>query len=271
MSTNATKTRVKRLISSGVIKQFFTSIDVAAFGYSKLCYLFIRDSKSTEETLSRIRLLGQLVLEVKGIGGTSLLGIAIRKKDEEKIQLLTEALKPTLIQNLFIGQSSPLRLKLTKTDFRIMKCLLSDPKMEISEIAKRISVSSKTAGDRLARMKKNSIVKFNVGTDPIRMKGYIRFSMLVGLNAKASQKTSRQIQEVLDDHFVIALPMIHQEDVMNFQLVVSSIFEIDPALEKIESLDGVKSADVFIPLRARLHQDWIIKDIDERVDDKKQE
>jgi Lrp/AsnC family transcriptional regulator, leucine-responsive regulatory protein len=267
MSTNAAKTRVKRLISNGVIRQFFTSIDVAAFGYSKLCYLFIKDSKSAEETLSRIKLLGQLVLEVKGIGGTSLVGIAIRKKDEEKIQLLTEALKPALIQNLFIGQSSPLKLKLSKTDFRIMKCLLSNTRMEIAEMARQLSISSKTAGYRLAKMKENRIIMFNVGTDPIKMKGFIRFGMFVRLNSKASQKTTRLIQEVLDNHFVIALPMIHQEDLMNFQLVVSSIFEIDPALEKIESLDGVNNVGVFIPQRARMHQDWIMREIDERVND----
>lgn len=181
--------------------------------------------------------------------------------------MLTEALKPTLIQNLFVGQSPPLKLKLTRTDFRIMKCLLSDPRMEISDIARQISVSSKTVGHRLARIKENRIVMFNVGTDPVKMKGYIRFGMLVRLNAKASQKTIRHIQEVLDDHFVIALPMIHQEDVMNFQLVVSSIFKIDPALEKVESLDGVKNAEVFIPQKARMHQDWIIREIDERVYD----
>jgi len=136
LSTNAAKTRVKKLMSSGVIRQFFTTIDLAAFGYSKICYLFVRDTNSTEETLSRIRLLGQLFLEVKGIGGTLLLGIAIRKKDEEKIQLLTDALKPALIQNIFIGQALPLKQKLTRTDFKIMKCLLSDSRMEISEIAK---------------------------------------------------------------------------------------------------------------------------------------
>ena len=91
--------------------------------------------------------------------------------------------------------------------------------------------------------------------------------MFVRLNSKASQKTTRLIQEVLDNHFVIALPMIHQEDLMNFQLVVSSIFEIDPALEKIESLDGVNNVGVFIPQRARMHQDWIMREIDERVND----
>jgi DNA-binding Lrp family transcriptional regulator len=159
----------------------------------------------------------------------------------KKLKLLIEALKPALIQNLFIGQSPPLKLKLTKTDFKIMKCLLSNPRMEISEIARQISVSSNTAGDRLAKMKDNRIMIFNVGTDPVKMKGYIRFIMFVRLNTIASQKTIGQLQEILDDHFVIALPSIHQEDVMNFQLVVNSIFEIDTALEKIEFLEGVES------------------------------
>jgi hypothetical protein len=70
------------------------------------------------------------------------------------------------------------------------------------------------------------------------MKGYIRFDMVIWLERK-NQKITRQIQEVLDRHFVIALPTMHQEDVINYQLVVSSIFEIDPSLKEIESLDGV--------------------------------
>lgn len=265
LSTNATKTRVLRLISSGVIRQFFTTVNVSVFGYTKLCYLYIRNSKNIEETLSRIKLLGQLVLEVEGIGGILLIGVAINTNNEEKIDLLTEALKPALIQNIFVGQSFPLKLRLRKTDFSILRCLLTETRMEISEIAKRISVSSKTAGDRLAKLKENRLVVFNVATDPFAMKGYIRCGMLVRLENEASQKTLRLVQEVLEKQFIIALPMIHQANIMSFQLVANTIFELDPALKKVESLDGVKSAEVFIPQRARLHQDWILKEIDERV------
>jgi DNA-binding Lrp family transcriptional regulator len=139
--------------------------------------------------------------------------------------------------------------------------------MEIAEMARQISKSSKTAGYRLAKMKENRIVMFNVRTDPIKMKGFIRFGMFVRLNSKGSQRTIRLIQEVLDNHFVIALPTIHQEELMNFQLVASSIFEIDPALEKIETLDGINNVEVFIPQRAGMHQDWIMREIDERVND----
>jgi DNA-binding Lrp family transcriptional regulator len=265
LSTNAVKTRILRLVSSGVIRQFFTSVNVAAFGYSKLCYLFIRNSKSIEETLSRIKLLGQLVLEVEGIGGISLIAIAINEDNEEKIELLAEALKPALIQNIFVGQSSPLKLKLRKTDFRILKCLLADTRMEISEIARQISVSSKTAGDRLTKLKENRIVIFNVATDPLNMKGYIRCGMLVRLENGVTKQTLRLVQDVLENQFIIALPMIHQDNIMSFQLVVSSIFDLDPTLKKIESLDGVRSAEVFIPQRGRMHQDWILREIDQRV------
>jgi len=267
LSTNASKSRVLKLISSSVIRQFFTTVNVAAFGYSKLCYLFIKNSKNIEETLSRIKLLGQLVLEVEGIGGISMIAVAINRNNEQKIELLTEALKPALIQNIFVGQSFPLKLKLKKTDFRILRCLLADARMEISKIAKQVSVSSKTAGDRLAKLKDNRIVIFNVATDPLNMKGYIRCGILVRLENNTSQKTLRLVQEVLENQFIIALPMIHQENVMSFQLVVNSIFELDPALKEVEILEGVKSAEVFIPRRGTLHQDWILREIDERIKD----
>lgn len=174
-------------------------------------------------------------------------------------------MKPALIQNIFVGQSFPLKLKLRKTDFGILRCLLTDARMEISEIAKRVSVSTKTASDRLSKLKENRIVIFNVATDPINMKGYIRCGMLVRLENNATEKTLRLVQDVLENQFTIALPMIHQENVMSFQLVVNSIFELDPVLWKVETLEGVKSAEIFIPRQGTLHLDWILREIDERI------
>jgi hypothetical protein len=121
-----------------------------------------------EEILSRLKRLGDLVIHVEGVGGTSMLGIAIRPEEEGKIQLLTEALKPVLIQNLFVGQSSPLKIKLRRTDFMIMKCLLYDPRMKISEIAKRISMTSKTVSYRLTKMKENRIMMLMLLLIPLR-------------------------------------------------------------------------------------------------------
>src|SRR2546428_4428998 len=248
-----------------------TPIMIAIFGFSKVCYLTIRDIRTVEKALNRFKLLGEVVLEVNCIGGISLVGIAIRKEEEEKIQLLVEALKPALIQNMVMGHSNPVRLNLLHTDFKIIKCLISDARMEISEIAKRVSVTPKTVSSRLAKMQESRILNFIVTTNPLNMKGYIRFGMIIRLDRRRRddyQKSIKHTQEELETRFVIVVPINFQEDVTNFQLFARSIFEIDPALKKIESLNGVRGADVFIPYSGKVHQDWILREIDNRLNTK---
>jgi DNA-binding Lrp family transcriptional regulator len=212
--------------------------------------------------MNRLKLIGQPIVEVEAIGGRSMLAIAIRKGNEEKIQLLTEALKPILIQKLLVAQSATLRLKLRRIDFEILKCLLSDPRMRINDISKIVSVSSKTVSSRLAKLKENRIVMFNVGTNPTKMKGYTRFGMVIWLENDIDKKDIREIHKILENSFVIALLMISQEEVLNYQIVARSIFEIDPILSKLESLAGVRSAEAIIPFKARIHQDWIFQEIE---------
>jgi len=265
LSTNAVKTRINRLISNGIIREFVTSINIAVFGYSKVCHLTVRDGKSKEETLSRIKLFGRLLFEMDCVGGLSIFGIAIKKDEEEKIQLLPEAIKPAFVHNCVLGQYSSVGNELKETDYKIIKCLMSNPRMEIFEIARRISVSSKTVSGRLARLKEKRMLKFFVSTDPEKMQGYVRFGMIIKLERKTHHKSIRQIQEVLDKNFDIAFPIITQEDMISCQLVARSLFEIDPALKKIESLEGVKGAEVFIPSRIKFHQDWIQREIDHRA------
>ena len=72
-----------------------------------------------------------------------MIGIAVIKKDEERIQLLIKTIQPLIIQNLFIAQSFPLKLNLRKIDFKIIECLISYPRMPIYEISKRVSCAQK--------------------------------------------------------------------------------------------------------------------------------
>jgi DNA-binding Lrp family transcriptional regulator len=265
LSTNAVKARIKRLFPTGVIQDFSIMINPAAFGDHKLCHLAIKDSKTLKETMNRLRLLGEPVMKLDCIGGISVIVVAIRKQEQEKIQLLSEALKPAIVQNCFVGHSHPTTQKLRKTDFKILKCLLSNPRMEISEIARRISVSSKTVSSRLEKMKENKILHFIVKTDPASMQGYVRFIMIIRMERKGSHKSIRQIQEELEENFVIAFPIIIQEDVTTWQLVAQNIFEIDPVLKKMELLEGVKGADVYIYFRMELYIDWMLREIDSNI------
>jgi DNA-binding Lrp family transcriptional regulator len=264
LSKNAVKTRVNRLISTGTIRELMRSINPAIFGYSRIYYLTIKDNKNVEKTLNSLEQLGQPIIKMDCIGGFSIFALAAMEQDAEKIRSLVEASGPALVLNCVVGQY-PIRHELQETDFKILRCLTSDPRMAISEMAKRISVSSKTVGKRLARMKEDRILNIIVNTDPAKMPGYIVFGMIIRFDMKNYQKSISRIQEELDKNFVIAFPRIIQKDIAFYQLVARSIFEIDPALKKVEALEGIRGAEVFIPFRAEIYQDWILKEIDNRV------
>jgi DNA-binding Lrp family transcriptional regulator len=264
LSTNAAKARVYRLVSSGMITRYFITLNHSVFGYSKIYYVFLRTTKKMEVVLNRIKDTGNLIVEVEGMGGTLMLAIAIKPEQEGPIQFHIATLKPALIRNLFVEQSFPLRLKLRKTDFMIIKCLLHEPRMEVSEIAKRISMSAKTVTNRLTKMKNDRIIVFNVATDPLKMKSHIRYSMFIRLRKK-DRKVIIQVQEIMEKYSMIALHMINYNDLVIYQLIVSSVFDIDFALKRIESIVGVDRVEAFVPFRAKMHQYWIINEIDKKI------
>lgn len=65
----------------------------------------------------------KLIVEVYGIGGSLMMGIAVmEKEEEEEIQKLVKNIQPLVIQNLFIAQTFPSKKNLKKIDFKVIKC-----------------------------------------------------------------------------------------------------------------------------------------------------
>jgi hypothetical protein len=80
-------------------------------------------------------------------------------------------------------------------------------------------------------MKDNSILTFIVATDPLKMKGCIRFGIFIQSNANFNHRTLRHIQDTLERNFDIAMPMIYYKDLMDYQIITRNIFEIDQTIE----------------------------------------
>ena len=70
------------------------------------------------------------------------------------------------------------------TDLKIIKCLLSNARMEIAEIAKETSVSPKTARRRMEKMQQHHIIDFYIIRDvsSVNFVGYIEFGLMVAVN-----------------------------------------------------------------------------------------
>ena len=136
------------MVSGSVIEKFFVYINPAVLGYGTECILKMRHNELTENVINRLNLLGDLFLHVRQIGGTSVFSLVVKTGSENKIPLLIDSLKPTVIQSMFVSrphvQKGPKEL-----DFKIIKCLLPNPRMNISEIARKLSISAKTVSRRL--------------------------------------------------------------------------------------------------------------------------
>ncbi|MEO9363090.1 MAG: AsnC family protein, partial [Nitrososphaera sp.] len=83
---------------------------------------------------------------------------AVRDGTDDKVALLVDSLKPIvklsrLLQRIPLAPS----IKVKETDLKIIKTLMADPRMDILDVAKRVSLSSKTVAKRLEKLNENRI------------------------------------------------------------------------------------------------------------------
>jgi DNA-binding Lrp family transcriptional regulator len=268
LSTNAMKARINRLIHDGIIQQFVTFVDLAILGYPRIYYLLIRNSDSVEETRSRIKLSGEIIFEIEGIGRIAVFGVAIKEDTakDDRIQILSDALKPALVLSINIGRSKNSEKEVRETDLKILKCVLENPRMEISKISEKISISSKTVSARLERMKENHMIEFTAVTDPTKMGSYINFAILIRTASEFDQKTIfKEIHNELERHFLIMRLVMQQDNIITFALIAKSIFDIDPMIRKIKKIRGLDEAEVIIPSKIQIYQDWLAKEVDRLI------
>jgi hypothetical protein len=59
--------------------------------------------------------------------------------------------------------------------------------------------------------------------------------------------------------------IIDPNDSLIFVLYDENVFKVDSVLTTIDSFDGVKNADVYILTEWQYYDDWITREIDERL------
>jgi DNA-binding Lrp family transcriptional regulator len=150
MTSNSVKARVDRMISTGVIEKFVVKVNPVALGYGIGCMLIVREhSANSVDIINRLNLLGDVSAHSKCMGGISTFCLAIKEGQEDKLKLLLDSLNPASVRIMFTSKlsrspssSSRNESEPTETDLRIIKCLLSDPRMDMNDIARKISVSA---------------------------------------------------------------------------------------------------------------------------------
>ena len=179
ISSNAAKERINKMVSNGVIQRFIVRINPVIFGYEKECILTlsrIGKTKKEQDILKHVSLVGDVFVFAKQLGGALTFVMSVRAGAEEKLSTLTDLLTPSTVQSIFISYS-PITMRIHGSDLEVMKYLLSNSRMQIDDIAKESSLSSKTVKRRLEMMKQNHILQFSISTNlsSMQLTGYVEF------------------------------------------------------------------------------------------------
>ena len=271
ISANAVKTRVKKMTAKGIIQKFMVEVNPAIFGYEKQCFLVVWNSdkiitKEKDYVFNQLNLLGDIFGYAKHLGGDTIFLLLVRPEAEEKIEFVTNLLKPATIEYRFATINPP-SMNVSISDLKIIKCLLSNARMEIADVANEASVSSRTATRRIEKMRQNQMIDFRIIRDmsSMNLTGYIEFLLMVVVNKSAYreivEKMYREMQE-----YLMNIPLnISGSEAFVALFFCLNIPTVDSIVTRVKSYGGVKEVELFITTRVAYHEEWLIREINKKL------
>ena len=267
LTAKSVKARVKNMVSSGVIERFVVRVNPAVFGY-RTAFVTMRTNNgiTRDEVVQRVRQFGDLATHVHQMGRISGADLVINDSwNANAIRSLGDCLKPATINGIAVSHV-PVSMDPSETDLRIIKCLLqSGARTEISEIAKQVGISEKTTTRRLDRMKEGRVMDFTLQCDPAAMIGYVQFCIVIFVEKSHYRSVYERMYAEFQENILYRPSIIDPDDRLIFVLFGENVFKVDSVLAKVDSFEGVRTADAFIVTKLHFYDDWIIREIDKRL------
>jgi DNA-binding Lrp family transcriptional regulator len=268
LTTKSVKARVKKMVRNGVIEKFVVRVNPVAFGYrTALILVKTNHGIAKDDVIQRVKEFGDLAYHVHHMGSTSVAALIIKKQlDENVIQSLNEVLKPATVINIAVTELSVGSTDLSETDLRIIKCLLLlGARIEVSDIAKEVGISEKTTTRRLNRMKESRLLDFSIQCSPAAMIGYIQFVIPITVAKSHYHNVRERMYSEFQANILYSPSVIEPEDRLAFVLFGENVFLVDYVLARVNSFAGVNGADAYMLTKWQYYDDWILKEINERL------
>jgi len=265
---SAAKERINKMVSNGAIRSFVLFVNPVIFGYENECILVLRDVDKTikeRDILNKLNLIGDVLTYTLSLERTANFMLAVKDRAQDKIGILTELLKPSKVESI-LARYTPITMRIYNSDLKIMKCLLPNPRMLVEDMAKAISLSSKTVARRLEKMKENHVLQFSIITNlpSMNLTGYIEFAVLIDVKTFIHQKIVERIQYELQE-YLLHIPHRYQKEVIFAIFSCPNISAVNLILRRLESYDGVNKVESFITTSLTIFQDWLKSEIDNRL------
>jgi DNA-binding Lrp family transcriptional regulator len=283
ISPNATKVRINKMVSNRLIQTFGVLINPIIFGYEKECILWVKNIDKTikeQDLFKKVSLLGDIFIYAKQLeGAAALFVLFVGPRAEDKLEILSDLLKPAKVESVF-GTYMPVTMKIHNSDLEIMKCLLSDARMRVEDIAKETSLSPKTVTRRLEKMKENHILQFTIETDltSMQLTGFIQLHVLIHVDTSYHQNIIQKMYNEMQEYILhppddlVQYPINYsisykkEKELVVASLCCANISTANLILRRLESYKGVNKVEpIAITTESRVYRDWLKNEIDKRI------
>jgi len=252
LSGVSVKSRITKMIRSGVIQNFTMKIEPPSLGYSAI-YLIIPGGNEAS-IIKKLKLIGEPFFIVPCLGDITACAIIVEKDMDQKIELIKNLISNSRIVLTLDAKDSEFRADLTKTDFKILEELLKDPREKIDSISKSVKLSTKTVTRAIEKFEANPAIQFTIIYDPKKLENFIAFSLLAIVQSNI-KKIKREIERNFGDHFW-QVPFTAKELLVLF-MYSDNIYNVDTMHHKIKQIDGIAFTEIFFPKKITMPTNWI--------------
>ena len=252
LSGVAVKSRITKMIKSGIIQNFTIKMEPPSLGYGVI-YLVV-PSDDEVGIVKKLKLVGEPFFVVPCLGDITACGIVVEKDLEQKTELVKNLISNARIILTLNAQDSEFRLDLTKTDFKILEQLLKNPREKIDNLAESTSLSTKTVTRAIEKFETNPAVQFTIIYDPRKLEKFIAFALLAMVQDN-TKKVLKEIEVGFGEYFW-QVPFTAKEMLVLF-MYSDNIYNADIIHHKIKHADGVAFTEVFFPKKIAMPTDWI--------------
>ena len=256
LSGVSVKSRITKMVRSGVIQNFTMKIEPPSLGYG-IIYLTV-PSDDEVGIVKKLKLIGEPFFVVPCLGDIMACGIVVEKDVEQKTELVKNLISDARIVLALDAKESEFRADLTKTDFKILDQLLKNPREKIDSISKSTMLSTKTVTRTIEKFEKNPAIQFTIIYDPRKLEKFVAFAVLAMVQSDV-KKIKTEIEDAFGDYFW-QVPFTAKELLVLF-MYSDNIYNADVMRHKIKEIDGIIFTEVFFPKKITMPTNWISNSI----------
>lgn len=252
ISGGAVRARIKKMEEAGVIRGFVVRVEPSVLGYGIL-YVVVT-GQNTSEILGQVRQIGEPFFVVPCVGGITVCSIVVEGDVRRKTELASEIMSDVRVLSMFEAEDPGFAANLTRTDLEILGSLISDPRKKAEAVARDTGMSARTVARSMEKMHGNDGIRFTLTYDPEKLGGFIPHAVLAWIDGDLGSVLSRLNSRFSGSY--MQEPFLAKNQIVLF-MYSDSIFGMDALTQRVRSVPGVSSADLFIPKRISFYTKWL--------------